>query len=347
MASPGASFQYDDSASQGLRRRTAEEEIHDYILQLDQLRDHCERTGDFVKAQECINRMRDVNLRHAKRIEVLSHQANVDAKSRLAEEHRLELLTFSRMWEEKLAEFGHHAQSVLNEVKMRHVQDYTQQEGILKVQLMNRRPHFSRAVIELRNQLERTIAQRKYLEAEEIKKKLAQQEQMELASFDDSLAVTFEKKTVALKSQYINELRAVEQKVKVGREELLTQRKIDFERLLARHSNIIKDLDQETKLHIAKTQQYVLRQVKAMVHDPVKTGLDLRGVSKTVRDGQGRKTSYVGAARSRTPPASARGPSAVRGSQRGAIQATGGVGASPTPSVTSRSMAWDDNRFGW
>ena len=280
--------------------QNAEDEIADYLTQLDALRQHCERTGDFVKAQQCVNRMRDVNLRYAKKIETTAHQANLDAKERLAEEHRLEIATFSRMWEDKLLEYDSNADAVIAEMKQRHIADYEKQEGILKVQLMNRRPRFSKTVMELRDALERMIQQRQYLEAEDLKQKLSAQEQYELEAFDDSLATQFEKRTRSMKQQYLNETRAVDQKVKMGREELLTQRKVDFERLLKRHANVLKELDQETKLHVSKTRQYVLRQVKALVHDPVKTGIDLRGVSRTVRDGQGKSFGY-GSARAATP----------------------------------------------
>lgn len=334
--------------------RTPDEEIADYLAQLDLLRQDSERKGDFLKAQQCVNRMREVNLRYAKRIEQTAHQANKDARERLAEEHKLEIATFTRMWEDKLTEYDLNAEKVISEMKAKHIEDYARQEGILKVQIMNRRPRFSKTVMDLRDALERMIQQRQYLEAEELKQKLAAQERFELESFDDGLAGVFEKRTQTLKVQYVNEMRAVEQKIKMGREELLSQRKIDFERLLKRHANVIKELDQETKLHISKTRQYVLRQVKALVHDPVKTGVDLRGVERTVRDGQGKKLGY-GNARQRavTPPASARRPESR----------AAGDASHPSPSVrrvdhssfadtsyystASSRPDLDERRFGW
>ena len=310
--------------------RTPDEEISDFLAQLDSLRQQSERNGDFVKAQQCVNRMRDVNLRYAKKIEATAHQSNLDAKERIANEHQLEIATFSRMWEDKLQEYDATVEVAVHEMKGRHIEDYAKQEGILKVQLMNRRPRFSKTVMDLRDALERMIQQRKYLEAEDLKQKLAAQERFELESFDDGLATMFEKRTQTMKSQYINEKRAVEQKAKMGREELLSQRRIDFDRLLKRHNNVLKEMDQETKLHVSKTRQYVLRQVKALVHDPVKTGLDLRGVSKTLRDGQGKKFGYGGnrtsqsAVRARTPPAGSRDVRSM-----------------------NISAAQDDSRFGW
>lgn len=316
--------------------RQQDDEVHDYLRQLDELRQECERTGQFVKAQECINKMRDVNLRHAKKLEQRSHQANVDTKARLKEEHKLELLTFSRMWEEKIAQYDQNADQLVAELKGRHTRDFHEQEGILKVQLMNKRPRFSKKVMDLRAFLERCVQQRNYLEAEEIKKKLEVQEQYEIALFDEQLAVTFEKRIAVLKTQYIGELSAVEQKIKLGREEILAQRQIDFERLLKRHANVFKELDNETKLHIAKARKYIHRQVKAMVHDPLKTGMDLRGVSTTLREGQGK--SFRSTSRAQTPPA--RGGSVALSRSRASLAGGGG-------GMHSTSSTFDDSRFEW
>lgn len=313
--------------------RNVDEQVHDYLLQLDDLRQQCERAGDFVRAQQCVNRMRDVNLRHAKRIESMSRQANTNAKTRLADEHRMELITFSRMWEDKLADYDDHARMVLDEVKMKHADDYRQQEGILKVQLMNRRPRFSKSIIDLRSAMERAVQQRKYLEAEEIKKKLVVMEQYEIDTFDSALAQTFTKKTQTLKQQYVNEMSAVEQKVKMGRDELLAQRKIDFEKLLRRHANAIQELDQQTKVHVAKTRQYVHRQIKALVQDPVKTGLELRGVAKEVREKRARLM------RSKTPPAR----NASERAPRGVPQYEASLSLEPS----NESQRIMESRYGW
>jgi hypothetical protein len=314
------------------------DEVHDYLAQLDALRQESERRGDFLKAHACVDRMREVNLRFAKRLEQKSHQANVDSKTRVAETHEAELLTFTRIWEDKLRDYDQQSGVILDELKVKHTMDYQGQEGILKVQLMNKRPRFSRAVMDLRNRMEHCVSQRNYLEAEVVKKKLVSQENMEVAAFDDSLAATFNKRTVVLKSQYVNELRAVEQKIGIGREELLTARKIEFDVMMRRHRNVCSELDQDTKLHISKTRQYIHRQVKALVQDPVKTAMELRGVAATMRDGQGKKL------RARTPPATARrqqGPGAA---------ASYGRAAAGNSSARGGGASWvddDDTRYGY
>ena len=321
-------------------------DVHDYLTQLDMLRQECERKGDFLKAHACVNRMREVNLRYAKRIESVSHQANVDTKVSIAREHQVEMTTFSRMWEEKISDYDNQARSVIADMRRRHEEDYLRQECALKVQLMNRRPRFSRQVVEMRDLLERHVRLRAYLEAEDVKQKLAALEQREIENFDDSLAVTFERKAQSLKLQYSAEMNAVQQKIDMGREELLTQRQLEFDKLMRRHNNVLSDVDQETRLHISKTRQYVHRQVKALVLDPVKTGLELRGVADTLRDGfsVARRRSQGGARRGMEAAATAADHSFISSPLR--VGRAGGAG-----SVTEHGSRSDDGdsdgRYGW
>lgn len=321
------------------RQELAEdEEIRQYLLQLDMLRQDCERTGNFLKAQECVNRMREVNLRYAKKLDLRSRQANVVSKHTATEEQKLELLTFTRMWEEKLREYDQKAELLVFDIKRSHTTEYKNQEAELRLQIMNKRPRFSKKVLDLRAALEKYILQRRYIEAEEAKQQLIRLEQDELALFDDQLAVQFERKASHLKQQYIVELRAAEQKISLGREELLHQRQLDFEKLLKKHSKTVMDIDLNTRLHIAKTKQYIKSQVKALVQDPLKTGLELGGVERTFREGQGRRAtpiratafaedsysntraSYGTAQRARTPP-----PRSVNYSHSGASSTRGSV----------------------
>lgn len=320
-----------------LQELDEDEEIRVYLLQLDMLRQECERTGNFLKAQECVNRMREVNLRYAKKIDLRSKQVNVTTKYRVSEEHKLELLTFTRMWEEKLREYDQKAELIVHDIKRSHTQDYRNQEAELRLHIMNQRPRFSKKVMEVRDLLEKYVLQRRYVEAEALKQTLIKLEQEELVSFDDKLAVQFEKKSQGLKQQYVVELRAAEQKIALGREELLHQRQLDFDRLLKRHTKVVKDIDMTSRLHVSKTRNYVQSQIKALVLDPLKTGMDLGGVERTFRDGHGKRgfapvlraqsPSASSARRTRTPPASS-------------VRRAGSSAGSRSPAASTRGPMW-------
>eukprot|EP01060_Flectonema_neradi_P017940 TRINITY_DN24770_c0_g1_i1.p1 TRINITY_DN24770_c0_g1~~TRINITY_DN24770_c0_g1_i1.p1 ORF type:complete len:281 (+),score=63.13 TRINITY_DN24770_c0_g1_i1:37-843(+) len=250
--------------------------VHELLLDLDEQRQQCEREGKFFMAQECLNKMRDMNLKQGKKVEKLALSVNAQEKQEITERQRLELLTFTKLWEEKLDEYERQAKEIITHVKNRQNSEYKEQEDIVKIQLMNKRPRFSKTVLQLREELERMVRQKKYLDAEGIKRKLKPLEEEEVKRFDEQLSVSFSKKTQLLKQQYRSEISALKQRIKLGREELLGQRKADFERLLQRHANITKELDQKTRLHVSRTRDYVQRQMQALINAPTKTLMDFQ-----------------------------------------------------------------------
>eukprot|EP01059_Diplonema_ambulator_P003282 TRINITY_DN12968_c0_g1_i1.p1 TRINITY_DN12968_c0_g1~~TRINITY_DN12968_c0_g1_i1.p1 ORF type:complete len:267 (+),score=85.87 TRINITY_DN12968_c0_g1_i1:117-917(+) len=250
--------------------------VHEQLVELDIQRQQCEREGRFRDAQECLNRMRDINLRQGKKVERQARSVNAQDKQDITERQRLEMLTFTKMWEEKLEEYERQAKEIITHVKNRQNSEYKEQEDIIKIQLMNKRPRFSKQVLQMREELERMVRQKEYLNAENIKRNLQPIEEEEVKRFDEQLSNTFAKKTELLKKQYRNEINALKQRIKLGREELLAHRKQDFERLLQRHANVSKELDQKTRLHISRTREYVQKQMQAMINAPTKTLLDFQ-----------------------------------------------------------------------
>ncbi|KAJ9470160.1 hypothetical protein DIPPA_32756 [Diplonema papillatum] len=250
--------------------------MQDMLIELDEQRQQCEREGKFFQAQECLNRMRDLNLKQGKKVERMARSVNAQEKQDVTERQRLELLTFTKLWEEKLEEYERQAKEIVAHVKNRQNSEYKEQEDIVKIQLMNKRPRFSKQVLQMREELERMVRQKKYLDAEAIKRNLKPLEEEEVKRFDEQLSVTFAKKTQLLKQQYRNEINALKQRIKLGREELLGQRKTDFERLLQRHANVSKELDLKTRLHVSRTRDYVQRQMQALVNAPTKTLMDFQ-----------------------------------------------------------------------
>ena len=257
-----------------------QEHIREVLLELDAQRQQCEREGRFYEAQECLNKMRDINMQQGKKVERAARSVNAQEKQDITERQRLELLTFTKLWEEKLEEYERQAKAIITHVKNRQNSEYKEQEDIIKIQLMNKRPRFSKQVLKMREELERMVRQKKYLDAENIKRNLKPLEDEEIKRFDEQLSLSFAKKTQLLKQQYRNEINALKQRIKLGREELLSQRKADFERLLQRHANVSKELDQKTRLHVSRTRDYVQRQMQALINAPTKTLMDFQLVPR-------------------------------------------------------------------
>eukprot|EP01006_Ploeotia_vitrea_P058305 TRINITY_DN69156_c0_g1_i1.p1 TRINITY_DN69156_c0_g1~~TRINITY_DN69156_c0_g1_i1.p1 ORF type:complete len:315 (-),score=51.88 TRINITY_DN69156_c0_g1_i1:115-1059(-) len=245
------------------------------VLQnLERRRQQCEMEGRFYEAQECVDQMREFSVKQGKRLAKASREANAQEKQYIQEKQRLELLTFTKLWEEKLDEYEQQAKEIVKFVKARQAKDRQEQEEGVRQQLMSKRPRFSKQVLHLRELLERLVSQRKYIEAEEIRKKLKPLELEEVKKFDESLGSTFNKKAKALQTKDRNELNALNQRIQSGRDELKAQRRADFERLLQHHQNVLNELAQRTRVHISKTQEYISKHISVLQQVPNKTTVD-------------------------------------------------------------------------
>lgn len=329
------------------------DEVEQYLAEVDRLRAECERRGDFKRAQECVERMREVNVRYARRVEALSQRSNKHERAAIVEEQRGEIMAFERMWEDKMAEYEAACTRTLNDLLRKHNTDYASQEGLLKIHLMNRRPRFSRKVHETRDALERAIAQRKYIDADVLKKKLVGMEQKEVKEFDDTLADEFDRRTKSMKNQYVNEVNAVQQRIAAGRAELENQKRHEHEKILRRHGNIVTEMNNEAKLQASKTKKFIERQVQALILDPVKTTVELRSVHESTADQKNRPTRAAARAmnRARTPPAG--GAQQRYGGSKAAAQDTssssvyGGGMTYGSENWGAQKSRYAQTRFGW
>ncbi|RNF06302.1 trichoplein, keratin filament binding protein [Trypanosoma rangeli] len=268
----GASSLMDAKAA---KRRQEDEEIRAYLMQLDALRLECERRGLFRRAQACLDRMREVNLRYVKKVEMEVRKVNVGWKKQMMEDNRLELLTFHDMWETKLKDYDEKARRLRRELERQHATEMQSQEELIRLELMERRPRPSKALVELRDDLKKYVHQRMYMDAERAQKTIADREAHELQEFEAYIERKFQDRVRAVSERLQLGQVAVEKRLAMNREELLIQRRNDFETLLRKHYVALHAQEQANALVVARGKDCIRRQVKAYTRDPLKTGLEL------------------------------------------------------------------------
>ncbi|RNF26673.1 trichoplein, keratin filament binding protein [Trypanosoma conorhini] len=278
----GASWPMDAKAA---KRRQEDDEIRSYLVQLDALRQECEQRGEFRKAQACLDRMREVNLRYVKKIEIEARKVNVGWKRQMLEEQRLELLTFHDMWENKLRDYDEKARQLRRELERQHVMEMQSQDELIRLELMERRPRPSKALVGLRDDLKKYVQQRMYMEAERAQKAIAHREAQELQEFEVEIEKKLQDRLRALSERLRLGQAAVEKRLATNREELLLQRRSDFEKLAKKHSAALHAQEQANALVVARAQDCIRRQAKAYIQDPVKTGLELVHLTETAMVG--------------------------------------------------------------
>ncbi|PWV13995.1 hypothetical protein C3747_40g141 [Trypanosoma cruzi] len=278
----------DDSAlmdAKTAKRRQEDDEIRNYLIQLDALRHECEQRGQFRKAQKCLDRMREVNLRYAKKIEMEASKVNVGWRKQMLEEQRLELLTFHDMWENKLKEYDEKAGQLTQEMNRQHAMELQLQEEVIRVELMKRRPRPSKTLVELRDNLRTYVQRRMYMDADRAKKAIHHRESEELREFEADIEKKFQDRLQVASERLRLGRAAVEQRLVVNREELLAQRRDEFSKLVKKHHAALHAQEQANALVVSRARDCIRRQAKAYIKDTFKTGLELVHLTETAMVG--------------------------------------------------------------
>jgi hypothetical protein len=186
-----------------------------------------------------------------------------------------------------MREYEDQAKELVEYTKQRQKEEEDAKINELRQQMFSRKPMFSKHVLQTRIIIDRLVRQRKYLEAEDMRRNLQPIEQAELEKFEEDLKAQVLKKEKAIRNLKRNEVNALQQRIKSGREELKSQRKLDFERLQRAHQNALAQLDQRSRLHHSKTKDWVGRQLLVISNSPAKTSVyvsDRQGYGFTPRN---------------------------------------------------------------
>ena len=246
------------------------------VAQLDSERRRHETEGRFLDAQECLDVMRMMTAEQGRQFIAETVQKNIasDAKQGLLDDHRKQVFKFTRLWEEALQEFEVKGDKHIADITERQRREFEEFEELIRSDLATRQnPHFSKSVLRGRQELAQLVELKRYKEADAVQRQLESAESMERKHFEEELSLKFASKTKQLKKRYMLELQTTRQKICQERDNLLTQRRSNYETLVQRHMNAVAAFEQRARTGAARDQKAMTRQLDAMVSCPSKTTL--------------------------------------------------------------------------
>lgn len=229
----------------------------------DQLRLHAAAEGRWRDAQQHLDDLKTASLTEGERLlkDIRSEPRTQQAMAELRQQLGSELTTFSQLWERRIAEFDSKASDALKQHKSRSAADLEAQEDVMRQELSRRRPHFSKYVMRAREALESLVNLQQYGEADVLQRALNAQEAKEQATFSDTLSSQLAHQTKLLHEAAAKTLAALQQRIRASRDQLLSQRKIDFMALLQKH-----DIRRtETVQREERAQKRTLRRLKQRI----------------------------------------------------------------------------------
>ena len=216
--------------------------VQDFLSILQEHKKNCEREGRYVEADVAKKRLEALRQREEKRQQDALRSRQVAQRLAVEELHIHEFQQFNSMWDRKMKDFEDRAGELLELMRQRHVidiEDFRQKH----VQCPNRKPKFSKEMLELRK-VELTLArQTEYAEAQIVKVKADALEAAEL----ERMAIEREQQISNAEVKFLHtqeqELNALRQRIQGGAEVQRKARQQDLERLLQRYNNVKAELE--------------------------------------------------------------------------------------------------------
>jgi hypothetical protein len=237
------------------------------LRELEADRATAEQEGDLILAQVRTDMLRAFVEHTGKETEraLGSSREHPPEITEKVNQYRTLMFDFTNMWEETFSDYDEKAENAIQGLQREHQQHYEEVESLVRSELAAKRLHYSRKVLNKREELERLIALRHYKEADRIRKDLVPMEEAEESRFEESLNATLVSRIKTVRRSQEAKLEALKMRIVQGREDMMIQRRNDYFKLLLKHANGIEDAQQTAKRHAANERKTFSRQVNAML----------------------------------------------------------------------------------
>ncbi|CAD8099940.1 unnamed protein product [Paramecium primaurelia] len=225
------------------------QDVDDYINTLIQHQNACEKQGKYMEAEDArkrINELRKQLITKKKKELIINWQ---NQKDQAEKAHMEEYNQFNQFWDNKMVNFNEEAKQVEIELQNRQQNEYKQLQEELE-RTTPYKPKESSEILNLKKIEEHLAKQKNYVEAHTIQNKRAQLEEEELKLYSTQRILKIKTQLQQFEQRHLNELNALQQRIKAGQDELRKNRSIDLERLLQKYQNMKKDLEQREQMDI-------------------------------------------------------------------------------------------------
>lgn len=191
------------------------------------------------------------------------------------EKYRTTMFNFTTMWEEKIQDYEVKAQQAVEDLQRRQQQRFEEEENAMRNELAQRKPRYSVATFRKREEFDLLLHNKYYKEADRLQRELQAQERRDEQRIEESLNQTLAARTKILRAQQEKSMESLKQRIAMGRDDLIAQRRGDYYLLLQKHANESGALSQREKIQTAIQKSSFRRSYSAkMAHSSPRLVLD-------------------------------------------------------------------------
>lgn len=298
--------------------------MYEFIRILDEYRIKCEQEGNYLEAGRATQQLAQLRKQEERRQNKALRARHIAERQDVAVAHNMQFAEFNAAWDRYMAEFDQMAQMYIKQMTEKHAVKLREFQQALHQELMQKAPKFSRELLDWRKRQTLLAKQRKYAEAQKIKRIADELEKRERLKMDEQRLLVFKQREEKFQQQQQAELAALIKRIDGRRREHVKQRELDTKRLMQRNKNVQAVLEQKHALELSRRTQEIKASLAPRRH-PAKASSGME--------------SSMGASYSSSTALRSAGASAVGSSTLPALSSSGQQLGPPSPSQARHDVA--------
>lgn len=213
-------------------------QVLEFLRILDEYRLKCENEGNYLEAARATQQLATLRKQEERRQNKALKARQLAERQDVQLAHNMQYAEFNVAWDKYMEEYDQMAQMYIQQMQEKHAIKLREFQEKLHEDLTKRPPKFSRELLDWRQRQLMLAKQKKYAEAEKIKRIADEMERRERQKLDDGRLQAFQQKEAKFRQQQQAELSALLKRIDGRRKEHLKQRALDSKRLLQRNRNV-------------------------------------------------------------------------------------------------------------
>eukprot|EP01138_Halocafeteria_seosinensis_P004269 gb/GECG01004366.1/.p1 GENE.gb/GECG01004366.1/~~gb/GECG01004366.1/.p1 ORF type:complete len:469 (+),score=86.24 gb/GECG01004366.1/:1-1407(+) len=231
--------------------------IYEFIRVLEEYRVKCEDEGNYLEAGRAAKQLAVLRKQEERRQNKALRARQLAERQDVQIAHNMQFAEFNSAWDRYIAEYDQMAQMYIKQMTEKHTQKLKEFQQALHTELISKPPRFSRELLDWRKRQTLLAKQRKYAEAQKIKRIADELEKRERMKMDEHRLKVFQQREQKFRQQQKQELASLLKRIDVRRREHLKQRENDTKRLLQRNKNVQQVLETKQSMELNKRRQEI------------------------------------------------------------------------------------------
>eukprot|EP01029_Cantina_marsupialis_P029027 TRINITY_DN778432_c0_g1_i1.p1 TRINITY_DN778432_c0_g1~~TRINITY_DN778432_c0_g1_i1.p1 ORF type:complete len:347 (-),score=95.84 TRINITY_DN778432_c0_g1_i1:199-1239(-) len=212
--------------------------VLEFLKILSKYREKCESEGNYLEAARATKQLDTLRKQEEKRQHKALKARQLSERQDVQIAHNMQFAEFNAAWDKYIEEYDQMAQMYIKQMTERHAQQLTEFQEDMREKMARKPPKFSRELLDWRQRQHMLAKQKKYAEAERIKRVADEMEQREREKMLEDQQHSVKVKEAKFHKQQQSELQALLKRIDGRRKEHLKQRALDSKRLLQRNKNV-------------------------------------------------------------------------------------------------------------